>query len=334
MNLKIDLNILNDSNHFRVIDELIHLIESGKHTLLFEADKLDTLIESDWFEGLGERQQDLIYELFQKSAVNASFKSKSELQSRPLIKVAEENNLVNGIDNLIRVLGEPLLIVIEDIVSDQLFIRRLIEVYKNAGKRISRALELGWCRFSHSGGKTRTPQIIINHLADRPQPFKPRIIVVIDSDKTHQDSHFSVETQRVIDICSENSFPLHIYEKREIENYTPDLVLRKRIPAGLRETTRCYCLMSPIQKDFFDFELGFNFKRPTEYDPLYAEYHESSDYGHLKGGFTNDNFNAKREIFTFVKDDDFNQLNIAERCAHQEDPEELKNLLIKIDSLL
>lgn len=334
MNIKLDISVLNDRASFQHVDQLIALLETGQHTLLFDANDIDNVIESDWFNSIGERHQDAAYELLKKSAVNATYKTAAELREREIIHIQLGQQGLHSLENIIKLCEEPVQIVIEDIESDQLFIRRLLEVYKNAGKQVTKALEKGWCRFSHSGGKTRTPAVIINHFNDRPQPFKPRLIAIIDSDKTHGNSNFSVETNRVLDLCNERGLKLHVYEKREIENYMPDAVLRKLIPNELQETVDAFCNMTPEQKDFFDLEIGFDNRRPSQADPLFSEFYRSENYTHLKKGFMHDNFNPKREIFNFVIDVDFNQTNIQQRCQHQNDPDELRSLIKKIHNLL
>lgn len=334
MILKLDLAILNDGGAFGFLDHLMIIIQSGKHVLQFQTDDLDIVFASDWFNGLGERLQDSTYELLKKSAVNSSFISNSELQHRGIYIIKSGFDQPDTIDNAIKIFEENLYIIVEDIENDQLFITRLLEVYKNAGKNIKRALDRGWCKFSHAGGKTRAPAVINNHFKARAQPFKPRLIVIIDSDKRSLEEAYSLETQRVIDLCANKDIDLHIYEKREIENYVPDEVIIKKTPATLSDTVASYCAMTPLQKDFFDLEKGFQNNRPTEENLLYAKYRKSDEYHHLKIGFHRDDFNAKKEIVSFVLDEGFNQFNIQQRCNHQTDSDELKNVLKKIDRLL
>lgn len=333
MIVKIDLSVLNKEEAFAQLDYLVNIIVTGKHKFYFESFEEAELINSNWFDSLGDRVQFSTYELFTKAAVESSRISSQEIKERVVLEITNSEDVGSLLAEANAILEEVLYILIEDFESDGGFLIRLTEIYKKASKSLVFAHKKRWVQLQHCGGKTSLIRMLERYPEPSSKDFKKRAFVIVDSDRKHPNDT-PADTVKISDICKSKNIPIHVLEKREIENYIPDNVFRKLVPRDLEDRLNAYVSMTPVQKDYYDLEKGFGNTRPDAADPLFADLNLDKRFDPLRYGFQTKEFDAKGELFKYIKDDDFNQESIGERCKHQSDPKELRNIIVKISNYL
>lgn len=331
MLVKLETAVFNDQTLFRYLDQLLILIEDGMHELIIEVEQEDDIMESDWVKSLGERHVEIIIELITKTIDREQFIGLKEKTFRGVLMLTATDDSYN-IATRIKSLIEPLCIVVEDVKSDRSFIVCLAQIYRNASKRLRIALKQGWAKFEHAGGKTHIVKVIEAIFLSKPAPYKPRVFVIMDSDKLFREQDFNKEIINVIKFCSLNNIPAHIFYKREIENYLPEDVLQKKLPLELQNVLEAFKALTAEQKDFYDLEKGFNNKKPEV--SLFKDLNDNS-INLLREGFSRDNIcDVKNEFYKMFEDEVCDQKQLESRCSHQPDVMELKTLLMNISNAL
>ena len=123
-----------------------------------------------------------------------------------------------------------------------------------------------------------------------------------------------------------------ILEKREMENYIPETVLKNLND----DYINLYIKLTPIQKDFFDLEKGFNKNRSDKnYDTNIINLYSSvsdSDWKVLRKGITSPPYDKKfkTEFPKLFMDSNVDLKSLQARCGTNE----LKEILDKIEALL
>lgn len=182
-------------------------------------------------------------ELAHKTLVAAAW---SSTEQRPAA-VIENGNLEDTVSDL----GQPAVIVVEDLLNDGRFIQAMAQVFGYSD--ILDALAKNWVVLRHSGGE----RLELVASAER-QLYKlhVRVFALLDSDRwqpgQHTKSH--VKAERLIG----EGVTVHVLELREAENYAPNKVLAT---CGIRrESSKKLAALKSLSRDqrgYYDMKHGF-----------------------------------------------------------------------------
>ena len=236
-------------------------------------------------------------------------------------------------------------LILENIENDAYFIRALIKNFKKKGEKIKQHLSEDWLKFDMGGGST-----IPNVIRSEKQRFENnkgkfpkeshiylRYFVLIDSDKKYPNAILNDDKQKLIKLLENNNIKYHILEKREIENYMPDIVFSEI--QGDQKYIKVYLDLEPVQKDYFDIEKGFDTKYqqlPLEVQKLYESVSDTNKEIFRKNKLDMIDSNGEKLSFKsnfpklFQDCNNINQENLQARCGTSE----LKEILDKIAELL
>ncbi len=261
------------------IRSILSLIETAQHSLHFESvESVDKIIENDEFISF----KDVIRSYYTQSYYT------SELESE-IVRVTDMNSLKETLDTYIEhytdklieynngsenmkfisldavktYLSEPLHIVVENSNSDKLFFSMIYHALHNKN------LDNRKVKFVHGGG-SETPKILSSY--NEPH----RVICIIDSDKLYPNDPKSEEKiAEYFTICNEFNHKLIVLERREIENYIPDTLLKKWAIDNQKlntKTSKYFDLPKEVKK-FFDLKKGLC-KKSLECPNLSAFYNQ------------------------------------------------------------
>lgn len=228
------------------------------------------------------------------------------------------------IDTVMDFLGQPLKIVLENVESDRLFVEKCLELLGE--KQID---EL-WIEFVHGGG---------SDLAKVAQSYngKCRTFCLIDSDVISPPNIYNTPAKpktikNIERICQDNGYSFHILNKREMENYLPDRVLKIYLEQKSRDFEHIYFNLSSQCKDYFDMKKGLT-SRNLEL-PIWGAYKEMINQGNEEIAATA--IGKKSVVEGFGEDvwKAFQYVESAEELISRDSNDELKNLAEKIIQLV
>ncbi len=160
-----------------------------------------------------------------------------------------------------------------------------------------------------------------------------RCFVILDSDRYYFAMPLKPDKKKVEDYLIAHTIPNHILEKREMENYMPDIVLRTFNDDYLN----LYLKLTNLQKDYFDLQKGFN-KNRSDKDfninilSLYANISEN-DWRILKNGIKLSPYDKSFKS-EFPKLFETSPLIDKQSLLSRADSMELQEILNKIAALL
>lgn len=248
----------------------------------------------------------------------------------------------------IRFFNQPVSIILENSLNDSYFVLALIKhCDKSAQKKIVRHQENGWLLFDNGGGCTN----IENFIEGKMQSFKVlsmksgknkssylRCFVLIDSDKNHPSMPMKKDKSDLEFYLKNNDIPFHFLEKREMENYIPDEVLAEY--ESKDKFIELYLGLSDNQKDYFDLHKGFAKNRSDrDYDKDILNHFRTvsdADWKILKNGIQLEPYakSFKSEFPKLFEHEKVTQKTLLNRTTHQQQPNELQDILDKIRKLL
>lgn len=130
------------------------------------------------------------------------------------------------IDEAIRYFIQPLSIILENSKNDAYFINAIFQNYTD-DDRIQNYLNNNWIQFENAGGCDN----IVNFIEGKKQSFNSlpktdkskylRCFVLMDSDKLHPLEELKENKLKTVTQLNIDNVPMHILEKRSIENYVP-----------------------------------------------------------------------------------------------------------------
>ena len=140
------------------------------------------------------------------------------------------------------------------------------------------------------------------------------------------------ERDKLFKYLTANNIPYHELTKREMENYLPDEVIN--IIDGNDNYIKSYLSLSPIQKDYFDIENGFEDKNISSFDQgiqnLYDGLSNEVISIFRKNKLNIDNFKTEfPKLF-----EQATQEHLKNRTTNQSNPSEIEDILDKITKLL
>lgn len=338
MIVEIDFALFRKEEYFNTLDQLFTLFESGQH----EWNILNPfkITESDWYKNEVSTKSRLGIRLknFMKMTVKAVRISQEKLRTRKRIKITitpDAESTTSGIERYSPALAYELLnsnlnIIVENAFSDGTFVKALCKTYKYI--ELEEAISKSWLDFDQAGGVgeiTKRVEAYVQKYRD----FKPRIFVFCDSDKKYKYCAIEGNIKNVKEKCEQENIPYHILYKRAIENYLPSEVLNQYVPEDMSGTLQAYLNLNADQKDFYNLKQGFKKKQRKEYRLSNDEksfFQIDTPQTHpLRDGFETRDFTPYSLFAKKITSQQFKK-----RCAHQDNPGELKDLLDKIRKLL
>lgn len=328
MIIDFDSNLYRDPRNFDKLDKILDLIISDRHEGII---KDFTIEDTEWFKDARSIKKDFIKELLIKSA--SSNKEPNFILSD---KNEVESNIFTLIDGLI-FLENKVLIFLENSYNDEKFIRSLFSKFKE-GERSNTFLKKGWIEIKNcagSGGVVKQIYAELRKYRDRELENHKYIkaFVLIDSDKKYP-LHY-VDKSQIINCCKEFNIDLHILEKREMENYLPISILEldKNVESDKIEALKS---LSDVQLDYYDLDEGFDV---TSINQLHGKYNNlykgisSKVFKELRTGLKNKDFNTKNKIPELFLKNELTSNELIDKCRHQNNPNELIDIIKKIDKL-
>ena len=256
MRIKIDPRVANDPAAHRWLDRILNKIEDGWHVWdTTDIPSPDEIESTSWVCDPG-RQGASVREMLVASTSRDAWTftphgRSVRITARPL--ACDELTP----EHASRLTEEPLCILVENRFSDGSFLDRVIveldktlhRLRQNPGRPV---------RIDSTGGKGQMAQEV-QARADA-VPYRPRLIVVLDSDRKTPADGPSKDARCVHRTCDRLGVPCWILRKRETENYLPHALLRARpnVGADHHRKVDAWDKLNDDQKDFFDMKCGLN----------------------------------------------------------------------------
>jgi hypothetical protein len=253
-----------------------------------------------------------------------------------------------SIDEAIRFFVQPISIILENSLNDQHFTVAIINSFDNKGE-IKRHLSNDWLQFENAGGCTNVENFINGklesfNLLPKNNNNYLRCLVILDGDREHPDLPLNQKHKNLETFLKNNFVVYHILEKRSMENYMPNEVYNEFRNAELNDWINAYLSLNEKQKDFFNISKGFSKKEnngtpkiaredlPNEVKKLYENVSDAN-YNILNKGFQLSDF---KSVFPLKFKDSHNvyKKTLNEQIQHQSNPNELEDILAKINQLL
>ncbi|MDE2955766.1 MAG: hypothetical protein OXU68_01980 [Bacteroidota bacterium] len=283
MRIEIDRAVANDPEAHNWLDRILAKIDDGWHIW-------DTTSHSDprafeytaWVEGTG-RAEIRVRELHIASVQRNAWQD-FELHNR-YVRVtanpAEPNELTP--ENAVRLAEKPLCILVENRESDGGFVKRII-------KELNKAL---WAYieqpgqpvdFDSLGGIGQMPGAVQDRCEEI--PFRPRLVVIADSDRQKPGGDESKAAQILRASCEHFGVPCWILAKRASENYLPRSLLSAWNRTNYRHSkpVDAWDQLTDDQKDYYNMKSGWPEKQCEPSDDLFANL-LPADYQKLFNGF-------------------------------------------------
>ena len=303
MRIEIDFSAANDPDAHRWLDRILYRIEDGWHVW-------DTASQPDpnaneaatWIRDRGPQGgwvREMLVASIQRGAWTfAPHGRRVRVTARP-----------NGVDELepedaVRLADEPLVILVENRVSDGAFVKRVVT-------ELDKSLHGLWrrpgdpVRFDSSGGAGQ----MLAEVECRTQGrrYRPRLVVITDSDRKGPDDTASATARALCRRCEALGVPCWVLAKREAENYLPRILLGERQDAGADhgQLVEAWDRLNDDQKNFFDMKNGLP-ETPSAIEQALFDGLSSDDQTILSCGFGPNvytcwtlwsNVQAKTELF-------------------------------------
>ncbi|MET3127531.1 hypothetical protein ABID42_002649 [Arcicella rosea] len=338
-------DIFRDEANNELLDQIYFLLGEKHKLLIREDDDIEALMESSWYSGLKPSYQKTLEETIVWSIHNSTRIPQCIISGQP-------NAEYFGLAEAIKYLEQPFTILIENRLNDAPFIDCLIEHFPKESKKIRLFKDERWLKYGMGGGSTILQEIEAElKTFDNPVFIKHkhkylRYFVLIDSDKKYPEMDLSTGKLNHIAELDKYQIPYHILEKREMENYLPDEAFEEI--TDNQDFIRAYLALTPMQKDYFDIENGFNNKKFDKLLPEERTFYKALDDSQ-KNIFRNSNLkkingsevvNFKTSFPKLFSSSKVTKINLLKRCEHHsetnhpKDKRELPNLLSKINQLL
>ena len=254
MRIEIDISAANDSDAHPWLDRILYRIEDGWHVWDTASKPDPGAIESSTWIRDGGRRGDRVLELLVASTQRGAWTfaphgRRMRVTARP--RASDELEP----EDAFRLADEPLVILVENRDSDGAFVKRVVtELDKSIHGLWRRPGEP--VRFDSVGGLGQ----MLAEVERRTQgkPYRPRLIVIADSDRKGPDDTVSPAVRELCRGCKALGVPCWILAKREAENYLPRVLLDERQGAGADHArlVEAWDRLDDDQKNFFDMKSG------------------------------------------------------------------------------
>lgn len=244
---------------FRLIDRLIDRAADEVHRV--EVPEVDLLQNSGWYDGARTTRRQVLTSAASappRKHVNSHGPHAKQVDVRDIGSARVADKLAHT----------PLKILVEDRESDGVLLEILVEevgspelreLWKRGQEVTPRAIEI-----ANAGGLSSMPQRVIRAVSDATAEGRPvRLIVFCDSDQRwpHDTGHQSyAKITELRQRCEDQAIPLHVLQKRNVENYIPDAVIEtvRDAPQNTGNTQLFDALLrrNSIQRDHFPLKDG------------------------------------------------------------------------------
>ena len=282
MRIEIDFSAANDPDAHQWLDRILYRIEDGWHVWDTGRQPDPNAIEAaTWIRGRGgqgDRVREMLVESIKRGAWTfAPHGRRVRVTARP--GAADELKP----EDAFRLGDAPLVILVENRVSDGAFVKRVVT-------ELDTSLHGLWRRpgepvqFDSPGGVGQ----ILAEVERRTQGrrFRPRLIVIADSDRKGPDDGPSQTVRALCRRCKALGVPCWVLAKREAENYLPRVLLDERQDAGADDArlVEAWDRLDDDQKNFFDMKNGLPEALTAMEQGLFGEL-SSDDQTTLSRGF-------------------------------------------------
>lgn len=342
MRIEIKSDVFKGVN-FKGLNFLIQIITYNNRYNLFV--DISKVLISPLFKRLDKEDQDILTEFFNLQIVK-SVKEKPDY----FIVVKPKNEKEFTIDEGIKFLIQPVSIVLENSLNDSYFIESLIKHIDSSG-HLEDNLRNQWIQFENAGGCGN----VANFLKGKLQSFNNlpkenhlylRCFVLLDSDKEYKSQPIKHEYIELEKFLKENGIIYHILEKRMMENYMPDDVFNEFMNKTHKDWVDAYLSLTNDQKDHLNISLGFTKKATigggrylvkkkdlhVDVKNLYLNVSEKN-YNKVGGGFKLADFKGTFPA-KFINSHNVHKKSLLDKTKHQNNPNELQEILEKINQLI
>ena len=254
MRIEIDFSAANDPDAHRWLDRILYKIEDGWHVWDTASQPDPNAIETaTWIRARGLQgdwvRQMLVASIQHGAWTLAPHGRRVRVTARP-----------NGVDELkpkdaARLADEPLVILVENRISDGAFVKRIVT-------ELDKPLHRLWqqtgdpIRFDSLGGAGQMPGEVERRT--RGKPYRIRLVAIIDSDRKDPNDTDSDTAQALCRQCEKVDVSCWVLAKREAENYLPRILLGKRQDSGADhdQLVEAWDRLNDDQKNFFDMKNG------------------------------------------------------------------------------
>lgn len=316
MKFAIEPDVIN-SNDKELLNRIWYGIKYPHEFAVLSDEQYDAWLDSNWLDSVTDDTATKI----KQSMLNWEQSAQKPLVNCCLINLHGQNNTFKP-DEAILFLSQTFQIFVENSSTDGNFLLALINHFPNQSKQIIRFKDKLQFTISMGGGSTlidalRTKMSELGKIFEFPSKFV-RFFVLVDSDKKKSSELLKNELLTLSTYCKSNSIPFHVLEKREMDNYLPDILVEKLNIACSANFLEKYRRLSEIDKDYLNLE------EDSKWDSRV-----------LKKNF-------KKFIGELWSDPDLTQEALLQRCNHHSDTpgihpynkRELPDLLKKISDLL
>ena len=296
MRIQIDVGAANDPDSHQWLERMLYLFEDEWHVWDTTGQwNPKALLATTWISG-NTRAKEMFVESTNRDLSSGPHERSVRVTTNP--EAADELTP----EEAVRLAEEPLWILVENRFSDGVFVKRVV-------KELDQSLHKLWqlstrpIRIDSVGGKGQMPQEVTRRL--RGKPYRPRLVAIIDSDRTAPGSAASREALRLQDTCNQYNLPCWVLAKREAENYLPLILLSAQPSARAYHQQRvaAWERLTDDQKNFFDMKQGFRTASSGD-DPRLFDGLSADDRAILNSGFGSNldkcwklwNLPAKKEL--------------------------------------
>lgn len=329
MRVQLAPDVLDDPNAWidldRIVDALVDEASPDDERHLWEIEDLDAMLASAWLQPPEHRRSSLTRELAARSFLALATVPTGRKAHTLRVLVTHTTGAGTTLNlaprRAVKVLREPLRIVVENNHSDGAFLETMAAVF--ARRDLIVAVARGWCVFVHAGGSGELFKRVEECLLDG--CVAARVCVVTDGDRLSPRVPVDPRPARLRDECAARGVVCFVLHKRDIENYLPVQVLALG-EAGEKLTS--FSRLTQAQRDHFDMKDGFR-NRPAD-DPAYGDLYaglNATRRAALANGF------GKEIGKLFVtKRPQFRRDEVEKTCATNQD--ELPTLLDALECML
>ncbi|MDQ6531063.1 hypothetical protein [Flavobacterium sp. LHD-85] len=322
----------NVESNFQKLNHMFAFFEDEKHTLFLNED----ISESEWVNNASKITKKFCEIEFK----NGAYSIEAEVDLRIGNENDLENNIYSVFDGYILLQNNPIIFV-ENATSDGLFLYSIFNNFTECDK-INKNFKNRWIEVRGVGGKNEFKKGINNELRkfrkeNLPNEKYLRAIVIVDSDKKYPHESLSNTHNDIINYCNEKKIKYHVLEKREIENYLPIEVFND-FPHN-HPIVKSYLNLNSKQQSYYDFQDGFKGRAIKTFDiniqDLFAGI-STDDEKYLRVGFDRSikDFFSKKAFPLLFKHARISRETLLKNCNMQNDPEELIQIIKKLEHLL
>ena len=254
MRIEIDVGVANNPHAHRWLDRILYKIQDGWHVwnITPQSDP-DALKDTLWIRGRGSQGAwvcDMLVAAVKRGAWSlAPHGRRVRIATSPISADELEP------EDATRLVEEPLIIFVENRVSDGAFVERV-------AKELDTGLRRLWER---PGNPIRLDSVggagqMLAEVERRAQgkSIRPRLVAIIDSDRTSPTAAESITARRLHRKCETLNLSCWVLAKRESDNYLPQILLRERENADPShgEMVDVWDHLTDDQKNFFDMKNG------------------------------------------------------------------------------